>query len=949
MEIESIRVLAEASGFEISQHRTVAGAEPVFDPPPSTLNLRVRDLLRQHFPKGLYSHQALAIRKILDGQDVCLATSTASGKSHAFMSVAAHRLLEDPYAKVLAMYPARALVRDQMDKWSSFLKPLGLPVSQIDGSVEVAERMALLRDGRVLVMTPDVVHAWLMSRVGEAEVSEFLAHLSMVVLDEAHAYDGVFGTNMAYLLRRLAVASNAFQMFASTATVGNPGQFLNEIAGREFTTIGASSDGAERAEKEIIVLSEHRNKSFESTITLLEALTHASARRFLAFGDSRRAVERITSAVIRSKEPKRDEEEPLEVGVRGAVLPYRAGYEAEDRNAIQSALTTGTLVGVVSTSALELGIDIGEIDTVVLLNPPPSVKSFWQRIGRAGRSGQATCIVLDIGETITAFPNGIDHYINGEPEPNRLYLDNKYLQYANVLCAAQENASQGRDVLAKFSSVPDLFRSLLVNEIEPSEVVPAELYELKQRAQGGPHYEFPLRTGVEKEFQIIGPMERKLGNVSFSQLMREAHPGAIYYYMARPYRVTQYRHRDGVVRVKQEKRWTTNPISKTTVFPKFGSGTLSMFTSDSEFVAEVEVQVSERLLGFTETRGGAHPERNLFGPGSPFLQRPLDRFFQSTGVCWRFQNARWMSEDVASMLHATFCLEFGIQERDLGIGRFYARVSPVGPSPSQGFCIYDGAHGSLRLTEPLARSLPRIARLGAQLALRRDQGAVADALRGIAESCDGMDLSPVEDRPTVGIGDLADWVEVVADGEQAMLINTGGTREVTVLRYRYTPQGLRYQLQSDRKGMTWHVPKETVEPLAGRTRMVWVNLMTGETQPSFERKEVWTPWEGIRVADIIEEFVLLNSGSPFMPTGAERIRPLLEDSRLQSIDPVVAVDEDGCLAVEARLATDKQLFVEIEPSGEVRADIYNETSHILGPLPLSTISELLEYLGLSEA
>jgi DEAD/DEAH box helicase domain-containing protein len=253
-------------------------------------------------------------------------------------------------------------------------------------------------------MTPDVGHAWLMSHLSTPEVRSFLANLKLLILDEAHVYDGAFGTNMAYFLRRLALASGAFRLVCSTATIGSPASFMEQLTGRTMHVLDAEDDGSAVAEKSILLSPASGKGGFDKTVQLLAELARYGKARFLAFGDSRKAVERMVGAILRQKEgqPAEDSDDNnmpdddypnwprLE-----HVLPYRAGYENDDRDAIQQALFRGSLAGVVSTSAMELGLDIGDLDIVVLLNTPPTMKSFRQRIGRAGRRKEAICILID--------------------------------------------------------------------------------------------------------------------------------------------------------------------------------------------------------------------------------------------------------------------------------------------------------------------------------------------------------------------------------------------------------------------------------------------------------------------------------------------------------------------------------------------------------------------------
>jgi DEAD/DEAH box helicase domain-containing protein len=170
--------------------------------------------------------------------------------------------------------------------------------------------------------------------------------------------------------------------------------------------------------------------------------------------------------------------------------------------------------------------------------------------------------------------DGLKKYLARELEPSWLYMENRYIQYANALCAAYEVGEIGGASLegTPFKSLPTSFRRFLDNEINPTEVVPSDLYPLKQRAQGGPHREFPIRSGMEPDFDVKTPQGLRLGNLTFSQALREGYPGAIYYYMARPYRVYRFDYRKGEIFARRERHWITRPLAQTMVFPRFQGG-----------------------------------------------------------------------------------------------------------------------------------------------------------------------------------------------------------------------------------------------------------------------------------------------------------------------------------------------------------------------------------------
>ncbi len=350
------------------------------------------------------------------------------------MATAAHELLTDDDARILVLYPARALIQDQLARWNSMLETLSLNVGFIDGSVSLSERNEILMRRRIVLMTPDVAQAWFMSHLNEKPVAQFRSNLKLLILDETHVYDGVFGTNMAFFLRRLQAVSAKHRLICSTATLGEPEQFIHQLTGRTTVLFGADADGARVAAKEIKLVSKSSGGNFDSTTILLRSLAKEFPGRFLAFGDSRKLVELVTAASQRSSHAENqpdgnsEESESLDNG----ILPYRAGYEPLDRKKIQDALTQGTLRGVVATSALEMGLDIGEIDLVVLLDTPTSMKSFWQRIGRAGRRNRGYCVLIDGRQVIAQNDQGLSEYLARPIEPNWLYLHTRELARTNL-------------------------------------------------------------------------------------------------------------------------------------------------------------------------------------------------------------------------------------------------------------------------------------------------------------------------------------------------------------------------------------------------------------------------------------------------------------------------------------------------------------------------------------
>jgi DEAD/DEAH box helicase domain-containing protein len=824
-------------GLNISDETEIAGRVPQFVPVPTELHPDVSAYLRGKHSNGLYKHQGVAIVESLKGRDICLSTSTASGKSLVFMALAADLLKRESHARVVAFYPVKALIQDQLEKWKSILEPLGFSVGFIDGSVDVKRRPEILLHNRAVLMTPDVGHSWFMSSLSTERVRLVRDNLGLIILDEAHVYDGVFGTNMAFFLRRFQAVCRPARMICSTATLGHPTDFILQLTGRDTLDVGPDDDGSAAPTKNIAVLRIDAAQSFDACVKIIKSLAQQYEGRFLAFADSRKMVELITSAAHRATREMTEESlETLADETANRVVPYRAGYENADRERIQRCLSRGELIGVISTSALELGLDIGDITLVVLLTTPPSMKAFWQRVGRAGRRGRGEALVIDTVGAITSIEGGLASYLNTPLEPNWLYLQNRFLQYTNALCAAQEKQDAGplyrRD---PFVSLPPSFANLIEEEINPTQMLPSDLFSLKQRASAtGPHYEFALRSGVEKSFKVLS-QQQPLGELSYSQLLREAYPGAVYYYMARPYRVISLNQAAGEVLVRPEQQYTTKPNRLVMVFPDLGNGSYDLKVCENGFVSHAELQVSERVLGFKEKRG-QNETNHLYDNRSSFSQRPLLRFIRTTGVCWHFKDDVTMADTVAEQILQAFCRLYAVQSRDLGIGRFHTKQSPTGAGAVNGICIFDATHGSLRLTERLAenfvevvknaywiadddRSVSRQTVAGLKVILQDTLQLVSKPIRGI---------SPVE---TGSAASDKQWRRAIARGEKALIVRDGTVgSEVTILNYFVTNDRLRYRVHHEDKNVQWTFEENELDPLPGATKFVRYNAETGEEE-----------------------------------------------------------------------------------------------------------------------
>ena len=275
----------------------------------STVGGYLQETLRLR--SGLWLHQSLALEKLGASQNVVVSTNTASGKSLIFRSFAFHKLLQDPSSRILVFYPLKALAADQLRGWHAMARALGMPeavVGRIDGSVLPAKsRDPILESSRIVMMTPDICHAWLMSRLATPVVKTFLKDLSLIVMDEAHTLEGVFGSNFAFLLRRIfaarqslvrdASAVRPLQLFASTATISNAPEHMKALTGYEFDSVDENDDGSPQSQRLCahIAALEGQDLLFARTLQS-ELLKNSTNGGFITFLDSRKGVELLARA-----------------------------------------------------------------------------------------------------------------------------------------------------------------------------------------------------------------------------------------------------------------------------------------------------------------------------------------------------------------------------------------------------------------------------------------------------------------------------------------------------------------------------------------------------------------------------------------------------------------------------------------------------------------------------
>ena len=576
-------------GPQIVYHRYLSQQDPHYDHTP-IFSQDVLNLLRECNIEALYAHQTEAIGKLQEGKDIVVSTPTASGKSLIYNVGVIETIVKTPSARALYIFPLKALEQDQLKNLRDFtvgLKKVQISTAIYDEDTSTGDRKKIKEKVPNIILTnPDMLHIGILAH--HDKWAEFFSNLAFVIIDEVHTYRGIFGSHLAQIVKRLKriclLYNTTPQFILSSATIQNPHDFGTNLIDKNVDVV--SHSGAPKSGQYFMFLNPLTSTNFLATQLFIQCLN--AHFRTIVFTQSRKVTELIHMWV-----------KQLAPDLTDTVSSYRAGFLPEERRLIEKRLTRGHLLGVISTSALEMGIDIGHLDVCILVGYPGTIINTWQRGGRVGRSGRESLVIL------VANQDALDQYFMKHPasffdqsfEAAVIDPDNAHVIRAHLPCAAAENPLTLQD--SQFwhndlnghcdflESIRELSRTSEGNHI---------WFATKKR----PHLRVNIRSIGESYTIFDANTGKAIGTVNGIRAFKECHPGAIYLHRASPYLVEKLligkkniiaRHTElkYFTRIRSEKE--TEIITITKSQPK------------GQFVVKLgNLQVTETITGYEKRR-----------------------------------------------------------------------------------------------------------------------------------------------------------------------------------------------------------------------------------------------------------------------------------------------------------------------------------------------------------
>jgi len=508
-------------------------------PFPACMDERLKPVLAKKGIHALYTHQAHSLEATARGENVTVVTPTASGKTMCYNLPVLSAILKNPDARALYLFPTKALSADQVSELYEMIEAMGVDIKTYtyDGDTPAAARRAVRQAGHIVVTNPDMLHSGILPH--HTKWVKLFENLRYIVIDEIHTYRGVFGSNLANVLRRLMRLCEFYgshpQFILCSATIANPGELAETLIGGPVTLI--DDNGAPMGERHFVFYNPpviNRQLGIRKGVIpetrAIAGMLLKNGIQSITFARSRLTVEVLTRYL---KDMVRD---PL--GNAGRVRGYRGGYLPTERRAIERGLRAGEVDAVVSTNALELGIDIGALDACVLCGYPGTIASAWQQAGRAGRR-QSTSIIFYVASSAAIdqyIVNHPDYFLRQSPENALLNPDNLYILLSHFKCAAFELPFQEGDGFGNAPGTEELLDYLSEQGI---------LHHVEGRyhwsAEDFPASEISLRSAAAENFMIIDITDpahhRVIGEMDRFTVPMLLHENAIYMHEGRQFQV----------------------------------------------------------------------------------------------------------------------------------------------------------------------------------------------------------------------------------------------------------------------------------------------------------------------------------------------------------------------------------------------------------------------------
>jgi DEAD/DEAH box helicase domain-containing protein len=562
---KSLTLEAALTHFRHAAIRHEPATSAIYQDIPETVNPVLRQALERRGIQRLYSHQGEAYDLIEQSRNVVVVTPTASGKTLCYNLPILNRLLADPGARALYLFPTKALAEDQLHELQSAIHEMGSEIRAFtyDGDTPQDARKAIRQRANIVLSNPDMLHSGILPH--HTRWAKLFENLRYIVIDELHYYRGVYGSHLANLLRRLKRVCEFYQskpvFICCSATIANPRELAEALTGSPFCTV--DSNGAPRGEKFFVFynppvvnrqLGIRRSYIAESRRLALEFIEHRL--QTLVFANNRLATEILVTYLKDAVERG-----PLS---KDAVRGYRGGYLPRERREIERKLRDGEIRAVVATNALELGIDIGSLDAVVMAGYPGTIASTWQRAGRAGRRQSASAAVLvassaPLDQYIVEHP---DYFFGRSPEHAYINPDNLEILLAHLKCAAFELPIEDGEKFGKHDT------GEMCKYLEEAGFLHHSGGAWHWTSDTYPADATSLRSVSSDNFVVVDITGEPavIGEVAFTAALTTLHEKAIYLHEARQYHVERfdYEQRKAYVR-RVECDYYTDAIDYTQV------------------------------------------------------------------------------------------------------------------------------------------------------------------------------------------------------------------------------------------------------------------------------------------------------------------------------------------------------------------------------------------------